>query len=379
MQNFSFLNYKARFFFVCAFFFVIMPSTSVSYEHCMQHVVKKICTVCERACATLYACSECHNGSYCSDVCQKKDWQNHKALFHKVHCRACVTCKKPSDFQCSGCKKACYCSQQCQKSDWLNHKIVCNYAVKKCAACAQPTKHVCSACRNVYYCSKLCQKNSWNAHKRMCYSKQKTKQLSLYDIFKDKKTGAYELLLRAHEIFSLIEKADKRSSFFMPFDANLCTALLKAHIYAPIMLRCYKACSDKHGRKRVLFWLAENSYHHTPLLGLYLMLSNVMDNTFFELEIMFKVGVIFDALCSNKNHVHLLQLLEKAQFDLIKKNDLLQMNYIHHAFLKYYVDNLSDSYWLSVVDKVDSNSLLRILSKEGRQSLALNIFLSHDV
>ena len=35
-------------------------------------------------------------------------------------------CKNEAKNQCSQCKKAFYCSRICQKQDWSNHKLICS-------------------------------------------------------------------------------------------------------------------------------------------------------------------------------------------------------------------------------------------------------------
>jgi hypothetical protein len=43
----------------------------------------------------------------------------------------CYTCNKPAESRCTKCIKTYYCSKICQKNDWQNHKLICKNIQKE--------------------------------------------------------------------------------------------------------------------------------------------------------------------------------------------------------------------------------------------------------
>lgn len=85
---------------------------------------------------SLKYCSGCHIVKYCSSVCQKKNWSEHKKLCNKLKadsqtrvsnikrcnyssCRQQIT--NIPKFKCSTCKIALYCSKDCKDKDYESH------------------------------------------------------------------------------------------------------------------------------------------------------------------------------------------------------------------------------------------------------------------
>ena len=82
-----------------------------------------------------YDCCGCSN-IYCTQYCLANDWPR-----HKMHCtsrqrqtghqfqdadKRCNNCNKAVDLKlCSRCHGVNYCSKICQKVDWKNHKSMC--------------------------------------------------------------------------------------------------------------------------------------------------------------------------------------------------------------------------------------------------------------
>jgi MYND finger len=86
-------------------------------------------------------CKECHLEYYCSKTCRDiaREFHRPHCLIHqeeraerrekKTKQVTCDTCKKRSAYtkmkKCSRCRKATYCSQECQRQDWNRHKPEC--------------------------------------------------------------------------------------------------------------------------------------------------------------------------------------------------------------------------------------------------------------
>lgn len=121
------------------------------------------CDVCSKRCSS--ECGICGE-SYCSKVCQKKGFPQHRRICETVFdngsldsritnmemCEmlteeekrvalgveegrtqnleigeVCLTCGKVGQFKaCAGCCKVWYCDRKCQKKDWKTHKPNCN-------------------------------------------------------------------------------------------------------------------------------------------------------------------------------------------------------------------------------------------------------------
>ena len=99
-------------------------------------MASKICGCCQKV--GNLVCSRCKSVCYCSATCQRTEWNKHKVTcipieplvqpseVGKKSIGPCFTCKKPGNVLCGKCKKVIYCSDICQKSDWMNHKKLCN-------------------------------------------------------------------------------------------------------------------------------------------------------------------------------------------------------------------------------------------------------------
>jgi MYND finger len=86
-------------------------------------------------------CKDCHVEYYCSKTCREsaRDFHRPECLTHqeeraerrekKTKQVTCDTCQKRSSYtkmkKCSRCRKATYCSQECQRQDWNRHKAEC--------------------------------------------------------------------------------------------------------------------------------------------------------------------------------------------------------------------------------------------------------------
>ncbi|CAF9932803.1 MAG: hypothetical protein ALECFALPRED_005382 [Alectoria fallacina] len=82
-------------------------------------------------------CTGCQRASYCSSTCQKQDWRNHKsacksstpssakALPKQCSNLGCAARPDQLTTPCASCNGATYCSTLCQKEDWEDHKPTC--------------------------------------------------------------------------------------------------------------------------------------------------------------------------------------------------------------------------------------------------------------
>lgn len=139
----------------------------------------------------LKKCGKCCGVYYCSPECQGKDWETHKekckeyVKLIKNNIRPeeakyiCANCLKHSAKEykcCTECKRVYYCSQECQKKDWETHKEKCKlYVGKELRTCVNCFKYsdegykCCSRCKKVYYCSRRCRRMHWKKeHKDNC-------------------------------------------------------------------------------------------------------------------------------------------------------------------------------------------------------------------
>lgn len=89
------------------------------------------------------SCPHCLKGVYCTKYCLANDWSKHKLICEQSTSgpsnetmnqpggdlktdKVCKTCGKGENIKsCSTCKRIYYCSKICQKNDWKNHKINC--------------------------------------------------------------------------------------------------------------------------------------------------------------------------------------------------------------------------------------------------------------
>lgn len=106
---------------------------SIHTFHMFLSRAMHICMVC--GVRTRLRCPHCNFPRYCSEKCQKDDWENvHKGacggMFYKKRGNTCEVCNKPATKCCSKCKIAYYCSRNCQKKDWKRHKLECGEIVK---------------------------------------------------------------------------------------------------------------------------------------------------------------------------------------------------------------------------------------------------------
>lgn len=97
-----------------------------------------MCSYCDGMIVDLIKKCDCDGCSniYCTKYCQANDWPRHKMLcksrqrqtghqFQDADKR-CNNCNKDVDLKlCSRCHGVNYCSKICQKVDWKNHKPMC--------------------------------------------------------------------------------------------------------------------------------------------------------------------------------------------------------------------------------------------------------------
>ena len=118
---------------------------------------------------------------FCSKLCSVI-----RSRKSELDCHSCSkSCNTKQRFRCNGCGVAIYCSEICQKNDWINHKTICKVNAKVCRAAyiKANTKEVChncfkestkgfkqcAGCKRVAYCSEVCQKAHWKSeHKIQC-------------------------------------------------------------------------------------------------------------------------------------------------------------------------------------------------------------------
>ena len=91
-------------------------------------------------------CAGCKQVSYCSSTCQKQDWQWHKSAYHKSDSKGskasnvkaapkvcsnlgCLARPDQINTPCPRCNGVTYCSTLCVKENWEDHKPNC-HAVK---------------------------------------------------------------------------------------------------------------------------------------------------------------------------------------------------------------------------------------------------------
>eukprot|EP00928_Gymnodinium_smaydae_P079829 TRINITY_DN6366_c0_g1_i10.p1 TRINITY_DN6366_c0_g1~~TRINITY_DN6366_c0_g1_i10.p1 ORF type:complete len:343 (-),score=46.64 TRINITY_DN6366_c0_g1_i10:86-1060(-) len=111
------------------------------------------CKACAQPCVSLHVCCMCKKEVYCSSSCQKRGWEDHKAICRRQFRRAaseteivpaqvsvqhvpsatplpadCHNCGAvcESAFPCGLCKAVTYCSSRCQSVAWKDHKDECN-------------------------------------------------------------------------------------------------------------------------------------------------------------------------------------------------------------------------------------------------------------
>jgi len=85
--------------------------------------------------AEVFECTGCLSVRYCSEECQRADWnERHKPKCKEMNERrlnprkfdVCASCgKSNAKQQCTGCMKTRYCSRECQMSHWSEHKEEC--------------------------------------------------------------------------------------------------------------------------------------------------------------------------------------------------------------------------------------------------------------
>lgn len=111
-------------------------STSLATDVC--------CSVCGKSSSNLKKCGACNQTWYCSEDCQRKDWNEHKKVckmlstsnqdsartqFSLTKCGGCE--KDFSSLRPCPCHKIAYCSTSCQRMDWGRHKTDCTLAKKQ--------------------------------------------------------------------------------------------------------------------------------------------------------------------------------------------------------------------------------------------------------
>ena len=107
----------------------------------MTDLARSECSSCGQKGLHLKRCQACNSASYCDVKCQKKDWKSHRNDCRKVQqelvespkagegsscsCEACGNTEVKL-LKCGACKSVRYCSTVCQKRDWGNHKKDCS-------------------------------------------------------------------------------------------------------------------------------------------------------------------------------------------------------------------------------------------------------------
>lgn len=155
--------------------------------------VKQGCSNCKTHTGVLKRCSGCKTVLYCSKFCQQKHWPKHKPMCKQStqtpsqdssnQVQQCANCNKyDGDLKkCTGCKAAAYCSKLCQRNHWPEHKTTCRWSsqnggsdyssyAKQCADCEAYDEDLkpCPGCRRTGYCSESCRIEHWPEHKSTC-------------------------------------------------------------------------------------------------------------------------------------------------------------------------------------------------------------------
>ncbi|XP_052104183.1 uncharacterized protein LOC127737489 [Mytilus californianus] len=162
------------------------------------------CARCQRSGITLKRCTGCYMVSYCSKICQRAGWVEHKLTCNKTNIQT-ISSKRETfnkstenvpNEQSEGFntsmdgekieigKNECQTKPKIQimKPQSENQKLqptiktIIKSETKNdqtvCSVCEESTDKKCSKCKKVFYCSKVCQRNDWRNHKLTCLNRE---------------------------------------------------------------------------------------------------------------------------------------------------------------------------------------------------------------
>lgn len=181
----------------CDFFFYYS-------KHTVNLFMQMECARCQRSGIALKRCTGCYMVSYCSKICQRAGWVEHKFTCNKTNIQTTSRERKTYNnstenvsneqfkgfstlmdgqkIEIGGHESHTKAKEQIMKPQSQNQtsQSTIKTAIKSeiendqttCSVCEESTDKKCSRCKKVFYCSKACQKNDWKSHKSTCLNRE---------------------------------------------------------------------------------------------------------------------------------------------------------------------------------------------------------------